>query len=270
MDWGTFKRTAPKLANNKKIQDAFLASPKHTMTPELVNKAMVNNQDNYKVTYTKWSGAQRHTDQNNLVIQVNANEKLQKAIKEDKSLRDVYGYINESGRYSSHPTGPYTVGWARVDTSDPKNWLIEETQSDFAAGLRKELDDLKEKGHKSININGKDYSIEEFGKYAKKIQDLTSGWLDAAHQAVNDTAKKAGVKGLYMHGHDVRAELSGMNEPKPYPQWLQHMYIHYPPENGWSKTDYHKLKNADNGTARRVSKRPHGKNSLTMWKKPVT
>jgi len=270
MDWGTFKRTAPKLANNKKIQDAFLASPKHTMTPELVNKAIVNNQDNYKVTYTKWDGAQRHSDQNNLVVQVNANEKLQKAIIEDKDLKNVYDYINESGRYSDHPNGPYTVGWARVDTSDPENWLIEETQSDFSAGLRKELDDIAKKGHKSIVINGKSYSIEEFGKYAKKIQDLTSGWLDAAHQAVNDTAKKAGVKGLYMHGHDVRAYMSGMNDPKPYPQWLQHMYIHYPPENGWTKTDYHKLKNFDSGTAKKVSKRPFGKNSLMMWKKPVT
>lgn len=270
ISWADFKKQNPTLASSHHVNKLFVSAPKQFVTPDILNKAIAAGADSYKVTYSSWSGSQRHiTDNPNLVIQINANQKLQEELAKDFDLRDVYQYITESARASSHPVTPFIVGWARVDVSNPDSWLIEETQSDFSAALRKEIEKLKTDGHNSIDLYGKQMPLSDFANHARKIQSLTSSWLDAIHQAVNDMAKKQGVEKLYMHGPDTRATLSNMNQEK-YPEWLNYMYVKYPPQNKWEKANYNNLPNASKSFAESVKKRKFGYRSLQIWKKLVT
>ena len=270
INWANFKKIAGNLSNNKKVQNLFMGSPKQFLTPEQVMKSMTDSAHDYKVTYSYWDGAQRHSHNDNLVVQVNAGKKLAQALQQDKDLKTIYDYINKSAQSSSHPITPYIVGWARVDATDKDNWIIEETQSDFSATLRKQLDDLRHRGINTIDTGNKTYSLEEFGKYAKIIENLTSSWLDAAHQAVNDTAKKAGVKNILLHGPDIRANMSFGETAKKYPIWLTSMYRSYPEENNWEQINYKQYPQPSNGTIILVQNRPFGMNSLKCWKKKVT
>lgn len=271
INWANFKKVAGNLSNNKKIQDLFMGSPKQFLTPEQIMKSMAEKSHDYKVTYTTWDGAQRHSDNSNLVVQVNAGKNLIQALQKDADLKSVYDYINKSANNSSHPVTPYIVGWARVDANNKDNWIIEETQSDFSAGLRKEIDNLKSKGISQVDMGDKVLPLEEFSKHAKTIQTLTSSWLDAAHQAVYDTAKKANVKNVLLHGPDVRASMSFNDRvTEKYPVWLNDMYISYPEENNWEQTDYRQYPQPSESMIKNIKKRPFGFNSLKCWKKKVT
>ena len=232
--WKDFKRANPKLAENQKIKNLFMSN-KEMVTPDSVVAGMSNLPGSYHITFGKWNGIQRHDDdRENLVVQFNLDKSFENHIAQDPDLHKFMidmEYMSNSG----HPVAPRTMFWSRVDANSPKGWVVEEIQSDFDSTLRTLVGYAKERG--SYEIGGTEYKTEQLEKFLKSFTKLLGDHVDTAHSYIEQLAKKQGVPALHMHGKKMRAELSGMDDDKEVPKWLEYKYETWPQKNGWEESD---------------------------------
>jgi 8-oxo-dGTP pyrophosphatase MutT (NUDIX family) len=84
----------------------------------------------YNVTHDKWEGAQRHSDDDSKVFQLNTTldqvEKMKKA-----GVYDKFQKMYEASQQSSHPVGPAGIGWVRYTGGKGQGIFIDEVQSDL-------------------------------------------------------------------------------------------------------------------------------------------
>lgn len=260
--WVNFKRQFPKQSNWPEIKDIFMSKPNSPVfTEDLVNK-LKENSSGFNITYTVWEGIQRHNSGGapNLVMQFNASEDFMKNINQDSRLSDLFLKILKSGNNiedsidTLHPVTPFLIGWARIDSSGGKEgWVIEEFQSDFEKHLNKII--RNENYGNLFKLAGKSVSNEELDGLLRKIQKLTKNWKEIAFSGIESAAKKHDVEKLFLHGEDIRAELSGMSKDKKYPNWLTDTYGKFPKTVGMENYgSYFKYPNVNLDFARRVEK----------------
>lgn len=250
--WAQFKKVAPNMEQWPEVKNLFMQKNNKPVMPEdIVQELQKQVGSNYHVTYATWDGAQRHREDaknsENLVMQLNTSEKMEKELSSDPKLWDFYQLIQKAANHidlekdavGGHPVTPHLASWVRIDTGGGKDgWIIEEFQSDFDKGLAHQIAQFKQQNPDGYNYAGHHYTCDEMTEYQKKIEKSLGNWHLASMKATEELAKKQGVKNLYLHGEGVRSTLSGMDEAKQNPIWLQEMYFKTPKALGWDKVDY--------------------------------
>lgn len=236
LHWKDFKRANPKLAENPKIKNLFMSN-KETVTPDIVTGAISKLPGSYHITFGKWKGIQRHSSNENLVVQFNLDKSFEDHIAQDPEMHQFFVdqmYTSSTG----HPIAPRSIMWTRLDVTSPKGWIIEEIQSDFDSTLTSVLNGMSEKG--SVTLNGREYSKEKLLKAQKYFKKLLDDHVEVAHAYIEKLAKQQGVYNLYLHGKEKRAELSSMETTQAVPKWLEYKYDIWPRNNGWHEIDANK------------------------------
>lgn len=150
----------------------------------------------YDVSYRKWNGdsAQNINGQDQSVIRLDHSLESLKPLQEDPKLYNTFNKIAEVSQRSGHPSNANTIGWARVDTSNPKHWMVDELQSDFGTAARDYLEDHGKKEDAGI---------------VQKIIDHHKNWREALLNHVVKLAKQHGVEKVSTHSPESKSHHTG-------------------------------------------------------------
>lgn len=283
--WAQFKKIAPKLENVPEIKAMFMAKNNKPVTPENVAEEMRKfAPDEFHVTYSMWNGMQRHmSDQYpNLVVQLNTSAAMESQLNQDPKLWNFFQFVQKAAnrvqvgpngaQVGGHPVTPHIASWVRIDTGAGKEgWIVEEFQSDFSAKLRREL------GHFFLNrssaeIDGIQYTKEEADNMVKHIEKVFKNWVDASYEAIEELAKKQGVKKLYVHGQGVRRSMSGVSENKKI-EVFDEAYEKQPIKRGFKKclySDYPRHSNSIISSVKSDKSPEEQQKALHCWVKELT
>jgi hypothetical protein len=149
----------------------------------------------WNISHTKWNAAsiQNLNRQDQTVFRIDHNDQTLKAL-EDAGVTDTFNKINKLSMSSGHPTNSKTVGWARVDTTNPKHWIIDETQTDYSKAVRRFL---------------KEHDKGKEGDDVDKIEQIHSLWHEALVNHVIKMAKKHGVERISTHTPESKSIHTG-------------------------------------------------------------
>jgi len=242
LDWAQFKNDpeTKNLAGNPVIQKMFTSAPKQRLTKDHAESYMkeIPSKD-FHVSYQRWNGIQRHNDQDQLVVQINNGESMDKQMANDPALNGLYKYIQAASLNSGHPVTPQSVGWSRVDTSHPDHWMIDEIQSDLGSSISKELDEINKTGEsgrmKEFGLNAKDGS-----KAVHKMTDHMQGWDRAALNHIIELAKKHGVKKVSIQSGQSKT-LVNKSKSAEVTNKYDKIYNRMPQEYGFQPDKYDSL-----------------------------
>jgi len=150
----------------------------------------------YDTSYGKWDEGQMQNlnKQNQVIFKLDHSPESLKPLLEDKELYDTFKKVQDVSKRSGHPTRDQTIGWARVDTSDPKHWMVDELQSDFGSAAR---DYLKREG------------AGDKADHIQKIIDYHKNWREALLNKVIKEAKKHGAEKVSTHTPESKAQHTG-------------------------------------------------------------
>lgn len=245
ISWQQFKTSNKSMENwpeAKRLFQGKTGTGEKVMPEDVAKVAEEFPSNRFHVSYTQWDGAQRHLGDRakNLVVQINNSEETEKRLSKDPRLFKFFQYVQKWALTSSHPVSPHCIGWVRVDTTAGKDgWVIEEFQSDFSAKLRADLEKTLEQNPKGLLDNlGFHATKAELLGFTKEIEKVLSGWYHAAQAGMEKLAQQQGVEKLYLHGPNVRAQLSWLDADRPLPVKITEMYDKDPPKFGFEKCDY--------------------------------
>jgi hypothetical protein len=272
--WADFKKQQPKMQNWPEVKQMFMSKNNKPVLPEDAVRAMSQHDGyDFHLTYSSWEGAQRHSKAPDFVMQLNTSEAMEKKLSADPKLWAFFQFVQKSANHvaadniGGHPVTPHCASWVRIDTSGGKDgWIIEEFQSDFGARLHDEINSLVRKADQTdFHIDEFTFTADDMHKYTNDVADIVSGWHMASLNAVEELAKRNGVKNLFLHGAGIRAALSGMSKDRALPIWLQTMYDKVPKAEKWEAVDYSDYPNKGE-TGSRAKKAGY---STQCWKKPL-
>lgn len=188
IDLGTMISNRPEL---KEIWKNIFGDKSKLSTDEIQQKIDALPKRKYRISYDKWSShqAQNLNKQDQTIFKLDHSlENLQQL--KDQGLYSIFSKISDLSERSGHPTNINTIGWARVDTTNPKHWIIDEIQSDFSPTVRKFLQD-----------NDKN---EEAGQIDKLLQ-FHGKWHEPLIHHIIKTAKANGVEKISTHTPESKA-----------------------------------------------------------------
>lgn len=150
----------------------------------------------YAISYGKWDedGTQNLNRRKQIVFRLDHSDDSIKPLQEDPELFETFKKVQEVSKTSGHPTKNNTIAWARVDTTDPDHWMIDEVQSDFGKTVRTYLEDN----------NAKDKA-----DHVQKISDHHKNWREAIINKVISEAKKHGASKVSTHSPESKASHTG-------------------------------------------------------------
>jgi hypothetical protein len=76
----------------------------------------------WNVSFDRWTGAQRHNDQNSAVFQLNMTNDQIKKLK-DSGAWNTFRKFHKATMSSGHPVKPSTIGWVRFTSNRPEAYL---------------------------------------------------------------------------------------------------------------------------------------------------
>lgn len=166
---------------------------------DLDAKIAAHPKDKYNVSYGKWdaNNAQNINSQNQVVVRLDHSPESIAALKQDPEAYRTFRKIQEASQRSGHPTNFNTIGWARVDFSNPKHPMIDEVQSDFSSLTRRYLED---------NNGGKE------AKHVQKIMDHHKNWRENLMNLVIKIAKANGAEKISTHSPESKAAHTGADK----------------------------------------------------------
>ena len=193
IDIGTMHKIFPNLKDTWK--NIFGDKGKLT-SEEIQSKIDSIPKTKYNISYDKWDGNQMQNinGQDQVVVRLDHSPESQEELKKDPEVYGTFKKIQEVSKRSGHPTNNNSIAWARIDTSDPKNWMQDEVQSDFSSAARKYLEE-----------NG----ATEKAAHVQKIIDLHKDWRENLMNAVIKLAKQNGVEKIATHTPESKAQHTG-------------------------------------------------------------
>lgn len=146
----------------------------------------------YDISFGKWDGAkmQNINDRDQIVFRLDHSIDSLKPLMDDPSLYETFKKVQKVSKQSGHPTKDNTIAWARVDTTDPKHWMIDEVQSDFGKTVTRYL---KEQG------------ADDKADHIDKISAHHKNWRESLTNAVLKEAKKHGADKVSTHSPESKA-----------------------------------------------------------------
>jgi hypothetical protein len=211
-----------------------LLNPKGLVTPESIESFIGTlPKTKYNLSIGSWNGAQRHDpNRSQMVVQVNLTDDMAKQLNDQglfESFNDIYDMSNRSG----HPTRPHSLGWARIDASQPGHWHIDEIQSDFGQGTIGKIRDWQQRGQISSE------NAEKYIDHIKKIGKICSPGHKTINRAIFSTvhqlAREAGIKSTSMDLVKDQSVQSNMDQGKDYPVHMKDTYEELPPSVGYTE-----------------------------------
>lgn len=144
--------------------------------------------DQYNVSYDTWGGAQRHDrNQNQRVLQLNLTNKHIEDLKA-QGLWSTFKKLQEKNFRSGHPVKKHSLGWTRIDDSQPGHAHIDEVQSDLGQGSIRDIEKKQADGEMEPA-----QAASEIGKVKQMIKVLSGSFKDinhaiaaAAHQTLRE------------------------------------------------------------------------------------
>lgn len=188
IDVGTMNKMYP---NQKDIWKQIFDKKGALTSEDIENKISEIPKTKYDISYGKWDSSkmQNLNRRDQVIFRLDHSTDSIKPIMEDGDMYNTFRRVQDVSKQSGHPTNSNTIGWARVDTSDPKHWMIDEVQSDFGKTVQRYL---KQEGaeHKADHI--------------KKIQDFHKNWRENLTNAVLKEAKKHGAEKVSTHSPESK------------------------------------------------------------------
>lgn len=229
IDIGTMIKDYPNLKEKWK---GIFGDKQNLTSEEIQHKIEKLPKHKYDITYRKWRpGLQNINHRDQVVMRLDLDNDTLKDLYKDKGLRDTFAKLQEVSQRSGHPTNPSTIAWARVDTTDPKHWMIDEVQSDFSSAARDYLH----------NNNG-----EEAAENIDKIIKKNGNWRETLIHHVLDLAKKHGVESVSTHTPESKAAHTGASKVHTV---YKDSYQKVPRAMGFKSTSYENLPLNEHGQA---------------------
>lgn len=168
---------------------------------ELQQKIDALPKSKYNLSYQHWApdDMQNINGHDEMVIRLDHSPETLEAMKKDPEVYDTFQKINDVSQRSGHPTNYNTIGWARVDFTDPKNPMIDELQSDFSSAARDYLAEHGESG-------------QDKAKALDKIMHIQKSWRENLLNAVTKIAKQHGAEALHTHSPESKAAHTGSSK----------------------------------------------------------
>ena len=128
IDIGTMNRFHP---NQKDIWKSIFDGKGKLTSEEIQDKIENLPKTNYAVSYGQWGSGkmQNLNGKDQVILRLDHSNDSIKPLMEDKDLYNTFKKVQDVSKRSGHPTNSNTIGWARIDTSVPKHWMIDEVQS---------------------------------------------------------------------------------------------------------------------------------------------
>jgi len=151
---------------------------------------------NYDISFGKWKGGnmQNINGKDQVIIRLDHSAESIKPLMEDPKTYETFKHVQSVSKQSGHPTNDSTIAWARVDTSDPEHWMIDEVQSDFGKTVTRYL---KEQG------------ADEKAEHIDKISEHHKDWRETIINAVLKEAKKHGAQKVSTHSPESKSKHTG-------------------------------------------------------------
>ena len=190
IDAGTMHKMYPNLKDTWKH---IFAGKGKLSTEEIQQKIDQLPKNKYEISYGKWDSGkmQNLNGRNEIVFRLDHSDDSVKPLKEDPETYAMFEKVQNVSQRSGHPTKKNTIGWARVDTNDPKHWFIDEQQSDFGKTVTRYL---KNEGH------------EDKAGHVDKIAQHHKDWREALTNFVVKMGKKHGVEKISTHSPESKSK----------------------------------------------------------------
>jgi len=165
---------------------------------ELQQKIDALPKSKYNLSYGHWGpqNMQNLNGQDEMVVRLDHSPETLAALKKDPEAHDVFQKVNDASQRSGHPTNYNTIGWARVDFTNPKHPMVDELQSDFSSAARDYLAEHGETG-------------QEKAKALDKIMHIQKNWREILLNAVTKIAGANGAEKLSTHSPESKAAHTG-------------------------------------------------------------
>lgn len=196
VDVGQLHKMFPNLKDKWK---GIFGSKGKISSQELDQKLQELPKTPYAISYQPWNKHQMQNvnNQDQVVVRLDHSPESIAPLKQDPETFNTFSKIQDVSQRSGHPTNPNTIAWARVDTSNPKHWMIDEVQSDFGSAARDYLDD-----------NGKG----DEAKHVDKIIDYHKNWREALINKVLHLAQSNGADKVSTHSPESKAAHTGADK----------------------------------------------------------
>lgn len=231
VDIGHLNKMHPNMID--KWKNIFAGKGKLT-SDELQQKIDQVPKRKYNISYGHWepNNMQNINGQHEMVIRLDHSPESLREMKQDPEVYDTFNKINEAAQRSGHPSNFNTIGWARVDFTNPKHPFIDEAQSDFSSAARDYI--KKEGGDKGA----------EKAKSLDKIISIQKGWREALLNHVIKTAKAHGAEKISTHSPESKSAHTGASKVHSV---YKDSYEKVPRQLGFKATDMETLPLSDEG-----------------------
>jgi hypothetical protein len=225
MRWADIKKEMPQWENLEGIKQAVGGKAVVKLTD--VEKNLQNApKKKWHITHDKWDGMQRHNgddDGHQMVVQLNTHQDLEDELKKE-GLHDTFKTVQKAAYSSGHPTLPHSVGWGRVDVSNPKHWFVDEIQSDLMATMSPDRLGRNFDKDKAKNMEGD----------LKNIKKKMGDWHDHLLNHVMTLAQKHGAERVSMHTPESKAAMNyGYERRENPPSKYKDIYGKMPKRSGF-------------------------------------
>lgn len=188
IDVGTMNKLFP---NNKDTWKKIFDGKGKISSEEIQSKIDAIPKTNYDISYGQWNKGQMQNinSQDQVIMRLDHSPESIKPLMEDSSVYDTFKRVQDTSQRSGHPTRNNTIAWARIDTTDPKHWMIDETQSDFGKTVQRYL---KKEG------------ADDKASHIDTINEHHKNWRETLVNAVLKEAKKHGVEKVSTHSPESK------------------------------------------------------------------
>lgn len=199
IDLGTLIKRHPNLKDKFK---QILGDKQSVTSDEMQSKIDQMPKTKYGISMRTWgkNNMQNINGNDQLVVRLDHSPDSYKQFESDPDLLETFRKIQDASQRSGHPTNEDSIAWSRIDTSNPKHWMIDEVQSDFGSALRRQIESAE---HGDPNVKAK--LIE----HLDKIEDAHKDWRENIMNFVINLAKKHGVEQVSTHSPESKAAHTG-------------------------------------------------------------
>lgn len=202
------------------LKDLINFSKGKILTAEMVEDYRKTlNPEEFPVQYYSYRGDQRsvRSSKPQPTLQILASPQILNKLNQDSKLIDLFNNINKVSASSNHPHANNQLGWARIEISPDKEYmLVDEIQIDHMNAVyqlkylkKPELVKVKEALKSRYNLN--DLEFEELlNEYFNIFKDFPN----IASIAVEKFARQNGIKRIFWHTYESGVRLKGNDPPK--------------------------------------------------------
>lgn len=168
---------------------------------EIQSKIDANPKTKYNLSYGHWKpdDMQNVNGHDEMVIRLDHSPESLAELKKDPETYETFQKINDVSQRSGHPTNHNTIGWARVDFSNPKHPMIDELQSDFSSAARDYLAEHGESGQSKAAA-------------LDKIMKIQKNWRENLLNAVTKIARDNGAEKISTHSPESKSAHTGSSK----------------------------------------------------------